>query len=493
MKKTFFCSIVLVLITISSCEKSETDVEKEPNPKEEETAILSITSENNVSNSLEFGEVVASNNKTLSIIINNSGNSSLNITEVSFPEGFNGDWSSGEIPSNGQRTIEITFSPMEIVEYSGYISITSNATTPFSPFSLSGTGISDEFEGDISLNSKEEMEEFITKGYKSISGTLSISSSEIESLEPLAELSTIGRLELWNTNCSSLKGLENINLKSGIQLVYNHNLINLDHIPNSDNIISVNLYENNKLENIKALSKFTSFAFLQIKGNKSLQSLEGLQNITTISSDIFIKENDLIENLDFLSKLVYVEGKLWIGHNAALYSYCGLIPLISSDGLKGTYIKPQFNRYNPYFLSDILDNCEMLVPAGEYYGTLRLSSQYWVDLLASKQFFKITGDLIIADNTSTEAGSNIDLSGLNTLQYIAGEITILGNSFLTTLEGLNNLNTVENGIYIINNSQLSDICAIVPLIQGGNYSWYQCSDNLYNPTDADMQLGNCKP
>ncbi|NDV15111.1 hypothetical protein GO009_03665 [Muricauda sp. TY007] len=496
MRKATFYSIILI-ITIISCDKSETNVEieKDTNPKSEETAILSIKSENNTISSLEFGEVVASNNKTLSIILNNTGNSTLSITAISFPEGFNGNWVSGEIPSNSQKTIEITFSPMEIVEYSGNISITSNATSPISSFSLSGTGISDEFEGDISLNSNEELEEFIAKGYKSISGKLSMSSSKIESIEPLKELSTIGWLELWGTNCSSLKGLENIYLKFGIQLVHNHNLINLDYFPNSDNIISVNLFENDKLESINALSKFTSFSFFQTKGNKSLQNLDGLQNITSISSDLNIRENDLIENLDSLSKLLYVGGHLWISRNASLYSYCGLIPLLSSDGLKGTFIIPKLNSYNPYPASEILDKCEFEVPEGEFYGDIIIGSQNELDYIATREYTKITGNLKLVDDTNGIENYGIkDLSGLSSLQNITGDLVIV-ESFLENLNGLENLETVGGDIRIERNQQLYDFCGIVPLIQSGNYITlqYVVTDNLYNPTDTDLQLGNCTP
>jgi hypothetical protein len=126
---------------------------------------------------------------------------------------------------------------------------------------------------------------------------------------------------------------------------------------------------------------------------------------------------------------------------------------------------------------------------------LDISKQTGVDKLAAKEYIVFNGKLSLSDSYGAQAGYNdiVDLSGLSTLQHITGELSIRNNPSLTNLDGLDNLDTVDDGITITNNSQLTNFCAIVPLIQGGNYPWYTATDNLYNPTEIELQDGTCEP
>jgi hypothetical protein len=471
MKKNAFTFLVLISLIFFGCSKSDNDGPDTGGklPPPDPTAILSIASENN-SSSLNFGDVVANSEKTMAITLGNTGNSTLTITDITWPEGFSGDWTSGDIPSKGQRTINVTFSPLDQTTYSGSLAVASNATATPPNFPLSGKGISDVYEGDLNILSQEELEAFIQKGYTSVTGGIfRISDENIESLQPLENLTSVQNLIITDTNCTSLLGIENLIITGALLINGNKNLASLDGFPISPGEnISIQIDGNPKLESLSQLSTCFNLNWLTITNNPLLLDLDGLQNLTDVDH-LIISDND------------------------ALYNFCALEQLYTSNPNTSAVI--YFNRYNPGASEILSEQCQYEVPLGEYYGSLDISKQTGVDKLAAKEYIVFNGKLSLSDSYGAQAGYNdiVDLSGLSTLQHITGELSIRNNPSLTNLDGLDNLDTVDDGITITNNSQLTNFCAIVPLIQGGNYPWYTATDNLYNPTEIELQDGTCEP
>ena len=79
------------------------------------------------------------------LTISNTGNAALNITAITYPVAFMGDWTSGEIAAGGQKVVKITFKPTEVKAYTGTITVESDAANAAkdgtSTLSVSGKGV----------------------------------------------------------------------------------------------------------------------------------------------------------------------------------------------------------------------------------------------------------------------------------------------------------------------------------------------------------------
>ncbi|MEE4260793.1 MAG: T9SS type A sorting domain-containing protein [Bacteroidales bacterium] len=226
---------------------------------------------------------------------------------------------------------------------------------------------------------------------------------------------------------------------------------------------------------------------LVIGYNDSLQNLTGLNNITSIDGPITIYSNKELTSLTGLEGLTSVEGNIEITGNEKLTNLSGLVNLGSLGGnlIIGDYVKyPEFwvCRGNSS-LESISSLCKLTSITGDLYVICNTSL---TDLIGLHNITSVGGDLIISSNDSlvnllslshldtiygnleigvTGGGfvlwqygnkSITDLSGLDNLEYIGGDLNILGNDSLNSLSGLNNLNegSIMN-LSIIRNKNLS--------------------------------------
>ncbi|NVJ48503.1 MAG: tandem-95 repeat protein, partial [Cytophagia bacterium] len=65
--------------------------------------------------------------ETVELILNNDGEDGLEISSITFPEGYSGSFTKASIIGGGNETLTITFEPTEAGTYAGDITITSNA------------------------------------------------------------------------------------------------------------------------------------------------------------------------------------------------------------------------------------------------------------------------------------------------------------------------------------------------------------------------------
>lgn len=105
------------------------------------TTITSTTAIVSLSGELNFGNVEASSSATSILTINNIGNSTLNVTGISYPAGFSGDWSSGPVAAGGSQDVTVTFAPTADTSYGGNIVVSSDATGGSGSIAVSGTGV----------------------------------------------------------------------------------------------------------------------------------------------------------------------------------------------------------------------------------------------------------------------------------------------------------------------------------------------------------------
>jgi hypothetical protein len=105
--------------------------------------ILEMRSEFRVvalSGNLAFGNVTIGSPTQKTLIISNNGFGKLNVTGITYPVGFSGNWSSGEIPPGGSRSVKVTFAPTASQNYGGNVSVVSNATGGIGLLAVSGKG-----------------------------------------------------------------------------------------------------------------------------------------------------------------------------------------------------------------------------------------------------------------------------------------------------------------------------------------------------------------
>jgi hypothetical protein len=91
---------------------------------------------------LAFGDqAIGTTSNLRNLRINNTGNSALNVSDISYPPGFNGNWAGGPIAAGSFRDISVTFSPTTVTSYSGTITVNSDKTSGESTIAVNGAGI----------------------------------------------------------------------------------------------------------------------------------------------------------------------------------------------------------------------------------------------------------------------------------------------------------------------------------------------------------------
>ncbi|MEI6072312.1 MAG: leucine-rich repeat protein, partial [Verrucomicrobiae bacterium] len=93
-----------------------------------------------LSGNLTFGSAMMYSQITSTMKISNTGNTELTITDISYPVGFSGNWTSGTIAANSSRDVTVSFSPTAVQQYNGTISVNSDSTSGTGTISASGQG-----------------------------------------------------------------------------------------------------------------------------------------------------------------------------------------------------------------------------------------------------------------------------------------------------------------------------------------------------------------
>jgi len=182
------------------------------------------------------------------------------------------------------------------------------------------------------------------------------------------------------------------------------------------------------ITNLNELIVLTSIeGYLNIEGNDSLISLDGLENITTVGDYLqiggasYYLGNRMLSNISGLENLASLGGGLFIERNIALTSLTGLENLTSID--RGTLI---------------------------ISGNNALTSLTGLENLTS-----ISGWLMINSNWTL-----LNLTGLEKLNSVGGTLLIDGNHLLINLMGLENLTTVEGYLNLSLNLSLTSLSGL---------------------------------
>jgi hypothetical protein len=210
--------------------------------------------------------------------------------------------------------------------------------------------------------------------------------------------------------------------------------------------ITIRDWEN--ILNLDSLSVLHSIGGkLLIETSRSLTSLNGLNNLVSIGGDLKIMGLSALSSLTGLDNLVSIGGGLTISGNGNLASLTGLDNLVSIGGNLsiGSWVRDQWG--------------------GTFWvGNSSLTSLTGLEGLSS------VGDLVIVGNDGLTC-----LTGLDNLISIRGNLTIgamgsfpygkyyVGNSSLTSLTGLDNLTFIEGNLKIYGNNSLKNLTGLETL------------------------------
>lgn len=89
---------------------------------------------------IDFGDVQVGLSRQLMLTITNQGDTTLTISNITYPPCFTGDFSSGTIATGAAQNVTITFSPVVAQPYSGTVAVTSDSTNGIHAILVSGDG-----------------------------------------------------------------------------------------------------------------------------------------------------------------------------------------------------------------------------------------------------------------------------------------------------------------------------------------------------------------
>jgi Secretion system C-terminal sorting domain len=177
------------------------------------------------------------------------------------------------------------------------------------------------------------------------------------------------------------------------------------------------------ISNLNGLNQITSVVESNLYiGWNDITSFGGLENITTI--DYLIVENTDIVNFSGFNSLENL-GVLYVELNNSLDNFDGLQSIIEISSLR------------------VENNQNM----SSFYGLNSLQSV--VDPLSNNVLFQII------DNPNI-----VDMSGLESLSIIDGQLYIFNNDNLQSLSGLDNLEWIDGTLSLVDNNNLNNISTI---------------------------------
>ncbi|QMU65263.1 MAG: hypothetical protein GKR88_13820 [Flavobacteriaceae bacterium] len=199
------------------------------------------------------------------------------------------------------------------------------------------------YNGNITLTTQQQVDDFGANCYTEITGNLFIeNSTDIQQLDALNSISILGGgLKIHNNSIlSNINGLNSLNsigyYSSGpnrytVRITNNSNLLNVDGLSNlnaSQKSITIN--SNNSLVDINGLNEITTIGdVFTIVGNDSLTSIDGLNNLIYVASLFDIENNSSLTSISGFNSLTTIEGISAINNNSNLIEITGLNSLNS--------------------------------------------------------------------------------------------------------------------------------------------------------------------
>ncbi len=214
--------------------------------------------------------------------------------------------------------------------------------------------------------------------------------------------------------------------------------------PNCTEVSNELIISGDDITNLSPLSQIVTVdASLNIVNNPTLESLQGLENISRVMG-MEIESNDLLPNLlgleGLIEGLIAPEfGNISIRNNASLTSLQGLNNFPGGSQF-------DFEIIN----NDNLLNFEGLDSLFEIEDIIIVGNELISDFTGLVSLERCD-ELIISDNINLTS-----LNGLNLIEMING-LVIENNPLLANLDGINSLTTLSNTLIINNNNALTNL------------------------------------
>ncbi len=124
----------LAKITLTDPDASNSPVQINITLKVTRTRVISLSGD------LAFSSVTIGSNAQRTLTIGNTGNSTLNVSSINYPNAFSGDWLGGAIVAGGFQQVTVTFAPTAVTSYGGTIKVISDKTDGTNTIACSGIG-----------------------------------------------------------------------------------------------------------------------------------------------------------------------------------------------------------------------------------------------------------------------------------------------------------------------------------------------------------------
>lgn len=270
------------------------------------------------------------------------------------------------------------------------------------------------------------------------------------------EYTTIeGNLEIYKTSLTNLAQLKSLKVVKGNVYIgiydYERNLEegneSLTSLEGLENLTEVSgelvIRDNESLDNIEALKKLKKVNELNISYNPILKSLEGLNNLSgELLGGLQIYKNKRLQDISQLSGITLVGHHLVVNSNLSIRSLKGLHNI---KAVKNGYLGVRSNDY----LKD-LKGLKKLVAVDE---EVQINSNPLIESLEGLEKLKTIGKfLYIKQNDKLK-----NLEGLESLMIVGEDFEVERNNELTSLNGLKKLTKVVGDLRIIKNPLLNDI------------------------------------
>ena len=305
------------------------------------------------------------------------------------------------------------------------------------------------FEGDVWLQTQEEIDSFGEIGYTKIIGNLQIN----DVFQPDIPILSLSALQ------------------------------NLTHIEGS--FILGRFYELTSLEGLNNLTSITNELYLG--SLLEVESFSPLSNITATVDLISINFCRKIESLTGLEGIsLATGGELIIKANQSLVDLEAI-----SQGMPASLGSVTFDAYEPGCTSCVPTSPAIPQPFTDFNFLSNVSeiNSLWIRFFVGEE---LTGLENLTRVNQLYLYRNHFLVDLAPLQNIISEnefMIISSNDLLSSLSGLENINAI-GGFFVTFNMSMTNYCAVENVLSP-DVELYLVQDNLFNPTLEDILDGNC--
>ncbi len=382
------------------------------------------------------------------------------------------------------------------------------------------------FEGDVSLFTQQDVNDFGEMGYTEITGRLFCGGnfsdlSRIGSLGPLSSIRKVG--ELWinaNQDLRDLDGLENLLEVDGVaRLSENVRLEDISALSNLSRITGwLGIMNNENLSVINQFDALEEVEFIQIVGNKHLELVDTFNKITEMESFVFAQNEGVgfiggFSNLQKMNRLIIEdnEGAFTIDSFHEVREIENTFSVLDNGGLVSIV---GFDKLELFSGGVVVNNSPVLEEIRGFnslqsFGGIRLTNNPKLLVLDAFNQVQIMEDGItisfapISDfnnfRSLEEVGDFWIGSGMNALQNfeglsnlttINGSMRVVNNEILANLDGLEGLTSCSS-IELGGNESLNDFCALRTLLELNPDIENNIAGNAFNPTPEEIVSGNC--